>query len=174
MVSMFSAFLLTVVCLLAAVALAGIIAYIIKDEAGFPIALITFIVLIVLFVTGVFESVNEPNVYLETRYELYAIADNTNTEGSFFLGSGRISEEGVYDFYYTTTDGGYKWGSVTANDRVTTIYPTDGEPYIEIFKEKDSGRILLFDWEDEYGTMVMINIYIPTGSVTNEYHLDLE
>lgn len=96
--------------------------------------------------------------------ELYAMDDGTRTEGSFFLLAGNVSEDAVYWYYYKE-DGGFKRDYISSRDRL--IVEDDSTPRIETVRYEKS--FLIF--RHRYNKKV---IYIPEGSIGNEYILDNE
>ena len=110
--------------------------------------------------------------------------DHIGPEGHFFfLGSGSIEAEGYYFYYYELPDGGKMLDKIPADQ--TTVYEeenrTDGfiEKYIGYYNY--TGRVT-FTWFDhpidikrsvgDYD--VKYKVYIPEGSITRDFNLDLE
>jgi hypothetical protein len=102
------------------------------------------------------------------EYELVALQDGNTTSGSFFLGTGTIS--GVMTYHMA-----YKWGngfrtfSLPANN-VVVYY--DDNPRIVQWVRKPSPGVW---WE--YLSPVYIQtahtIHVPSGSIKNEFNVDL-
>lgn len=111
---------------------------------------------------------NEPwehNNYL-THY-IVNLADNDEIKGEF---SGRyvrgyVGETTTYHYYYKTSDGGMKLQKAPAS--ISTIYETDDTPRAEWFKKTRS-----FWWFTE--EKAYCKIYIPNGSVSVEYVIDMQ
>lgn len=71
-----------------------------------------------------------PGGVVETRQELVALKDNITTEGSFFLGSGRVEGEMYYFYMAKESDGGFTAHKVYADDHCR-VYEDSGTPYVK-------------------------------------------
>lgn len=89
---------------------------------------------------------------------------------------GSISEKPEYKYYYMLEDGSIKLGSIPADD--TTIYyiKSGEEPYLETIVttryEVDNNKKPATC--QEIGKTTTYRLYIPEGSITNEYKFDAE
>lgn len=64
--------------------------------------------------------------------EIVALKDSTATEGSFFLGCGRVEEE-MYYYYMAEAEGGsYKLEKVEAEGNCYIYEDNTGTPYVEL------------------------------------------
>lgn len=113
------------------------------------------------------DNIIEYNKVSDTK--IIALKDNQNVSGSFYIMGGYVDED-LYYYYATETEFGYKTEKVKAEN--TYIKYTDGETHIErYFGEftKDGLYFWGFPWcYDRY------IIYVPDGTVTNEFNIDLE
>lgn len=101
--------------------------------------------------------------------DIYALQDNLTTEGSFFLGSGHISDELRY-FYVKETDFGYTVCNVDA-DNSYIRYTTD-RCHIErqtCTFSNDFVAAIAFPM-----TNTRYVFHIPDGSILNNYAVDLK
>lgn len=133
---------------------------------GFITAVVCFVILcaILLIVDG---SIDRPVKYSE-KSSIVCLSDNLTTKGSFFLGCGQIDGKFKYA-YYVKTDIGYKLKTCDASS--ATIVYSDKSPYVDrIYKclSKDS---FWYDYVCEK-KLKQIIIYVPKGSILNDYQLD--
>ena len=103
--------------------------------------------------------------------EVISLNDNSNTEGAFFLGSGSVNEESVY-YYAYESDKGITVGEIDA-DEVYINY-TDKQPRLEEYRTKFKSEFL--NWSFAYlgEDSCYYKLYIPEGSIIEEYKIDLE
>ena len=107
----------------------------------------------------------EPVKYVS--HEMVNLADNNEIEGKF---SGRyvhgyIGEKTTYHYYYKTYDGGMELQKAGAD--TTKIYFTDVTPHADWYK---SERTYWWNTETKYSC----KIYIPEGTMTTEFTIDME
>lgn len=101
-----------------------------------------------------------------TDYSLMQIGDSRSTSGSFFLGSGIISDSQVFTFYKNEN------GVITlsqADAGMSQIQYTEGKPTVTVTRQACTSR-----WALQAGCSERTNTYvfhIPTGSVQNSYTL---
>lgn len=101
--------------------------------------------------------------------EITALKDNQNINSNFYLMGGYV-EEDLYYYYAKETELGYTTEKVKASE--CYIKHTDEKPYIEKY-EGDFAK----DWYYIFGFPTYDNryiIYVPEGTVTSEYNIDLE
>ena len=122
-----------------------------------------------LLLLGAFYIFPSKLTHIET-VEISALKDNSNVEGSFFLGTGSI-EENSYYYFIKNTNKGKRMEKVL----VDKSYINEGsdEAYVEIYKGKFSkfAQIMLFS---EYGFDEEYIFYVPDNSVTTEFKVDME
>ena len=107
------------------------------------------------------------NVVSDTK--IIALKDNQNVNGSFYILGGYVDEDPYY-YYATETEFGYKTEKMKADNAY--IKYTDNEPHIERYVGDFANEGTYF-WgfpmcDDRY------IIYVPEGTVTNEFNVDLE
>ena len=107
----------------------------------------------------------EPVKYVS--HEMINLADNNEIEGKF---SGRyvrgyIGEKTTYHYYFKTHDGGMELQKASSDN--TKIYFTDEKPHADWYKSERT-----YWWNTE--TKYYCKIYIPEGSMTTEFAIDME
>ena len=106
------------------------------------------------------------------KVELVAMKDNSTINGNFFLGSGSINEDQYY-FYLEQTNKGIQKKKVKADHNTYLNYiENDDTPYLLIQKTRCENDIIYALSHKCYD--VEYYFYIPDGSITNEFSVDLE
>lgn len=101
-----------------------------------------------------------------------------NIHGDRYYVYGPISGTFGYDYnyYYMSEDGGIKLGTIPAED--TTIYyiESDEEPYLEtiVTTKYEINNNNNPPTREKLGETATYNLFIPEGSITNEYKFDAE
>ena len=105
---------------------------------------------------------------IESSHNIVALKDNPDVTGSFFLFSG-YEEEELYYYYAEETELGIKTKKVNADD-VYIIY--DNEPRIEEYYAKKFKHWwhYIYAFPSDY----YYKIYVPDGTVTTDFEIDLE
>lgn len=122
-----------------------------------------------LIVAGALPS--EERTVVRRTYYLQSIQDNSNTEGTFFLGCGSVDEEMKYTFYYKTNKG-FKIKQIPCKEATIIHKEVNKKPRAELVinKRKDDNTIM------DYFSIVIdrpnYNIYVPKGTIKNNYNLD--
>lgn len=100
-------------------------------------------------------------------HEIINLADNNEINGRIRgrYVRGYIGEETTYHYYYERYDGGMDLQK--ANAKNTIIYYTDGEPHADWYRKS---RTYWWNTEYEYSC----KIYIPEGTMTTEFTIDME
>lgn len=101
--------------------------------------------------------------------KIIALKDNQNVSGRFYIMGGYVDED-LYYYYAVETEFGYKTEKIKASN--VYIKYTDGETHIERYGGEFANSGVNF-WampmcDDRY------IIYVPDGTVTNEFVVDLE
>lgn len=104
------------------------------------------------------------------RVEIIALKDSVGTESSFYLGTGYIDDEMHY-VYMTETDKGMSMEKIKAED-VFLKYVEGDTPHIDTIHYNYTNSFL--DWFLPGDAKQETYIYIPEGSLTTEYVIDLE
>lgn len=128
----------------------------------------------VLITIGLIIGCFLPTKYVTTKTtNILALKDNTETSGSFFLGCGTVEGETVYKYVVETKDG--KQVKEIKDDNSATIYIREYEgkqkieyKELEFVNKNNYWFACLFDKKSK------IIFYIPKGSVTNEFNINLE
>lgn len=113
----------------------------------------------------------EEKEYSSVSHKIVALKDDKGTRGSFLLGSGYIEDE-LYYYYFEETNDGLKKKKLRASD---CYIKYDDKP--RVIKYTHTGYKKAYHYiyaipEVIHGTYYVI--YVPKGSVTNEFNIDLE
>jgi hypothetical protein len=102
--------------------------------------------------------------------DLRSIGTSDSINGSFFLGSGTVDGERVFNYTYKTDDGGTKIGSVEADKGI--VYEDATAETAHILQEYGYRNAWFFGDETSfYFTYDRWNIHIPAGSVYEGYEV---
>ena len=130
-------------------------------------AMTSLVVLLSSAVVSSCDNVIEYNKASDTK--IIALKDNRNISGSFYIMGGYVDKD-LYYYYATETQFGYKTEKAKADN--TYIKYTDGATHIERYVgEFANDSLYLWGFpmcDDRY------IIYVPDGTVTNEFVVDLE
>lgn len=109
---------------------------------------------------------SEPTCYVS--HEIVNLSDRNEVKGEVRGGysyvRGYIGEETTYHYYYTRPDGGFDLQKVSGKNVV--IYYTDGKPRADWYVQTRS----YWGIHDE---KYSVRIYIPDGSLSTEYVIDM-
>ena len=134
-------------------------------KAMIPIALV--IGMFIGIPTTMIDTVEwgEPECYVS--HEMVNLADNNEIQGRVRgrYVRGYIGEETMYHYYYERSDGGMDLQKVNAKNAI--IYYTDGEPHADWYRQE---RTFWYNTETKYSC----KIYIPEGTMTTEFTIDME
>lgn len=104
--------------------------------------------------------------------EIYSLKDNNGIKGGYYLFGGSIDDEYQYR-YVISTPKGKQVETISSNDYEVYIKEGNYKPKIvkEVTKPKDDklNWWLVFPL-DKY----QYTIYVPEGTIANEYNMDLE
>ena len=112
-----------------------------------------------------------PTVETKETQELYALSDNYEMYGSFFLGCGSIDEEQHY-IYIIKENKGKQVKNIEVNDNVYLNDTIEDTPTLDTYI-----TILKYDWMYWFAFPSEDKTYvfnIPSGSIDYEYNIDLE
>lgn len=105
--------------------------------------------------------------------------DNRDLQGGFFIGCGEVNTEQYYYYYYKTDKGSYKASKIKADD-CEIIYTKD-TPHIDTIvksaDEKATENPLTFEPLLSLrisGTGEKYKIYVPEGSITTDFSVDMK
>lgn len=140
-----------------------------KDELKTPlrIVLIIFLASIIFGIVGLAKCSNAEWEY-EKPYateKIVALNDNNMLNGRFYLTSGYIDEDLYYQYIVQLNNGGFVSNKVKASN--TTIFYDDDNYRVEWCKK--TKQWLYFTAEETYN-----KVYIPEGSIANNYSIDLQ
>lgn len=103
-----------------------------------------------------------------TTYQIECLQDNNNVSGSFFIGCGSVNSRMKYTYYYDCGDSTYVLEQIDV-DRATIKYTND-KPHIDKIKMVQTDNwINLFS---NHCSLSKYIIYVPKGSIMNNYNLD--
>lgn len=109
-------------------------------------------------------------IYEPQKYEIESLSDNNQLYGRFYLGIGVVNGEVGYSCYIKYEDH-FKMINVKS-DRATVRY-TDTIPHVVIYTPK-----MKKVWWNYFSIPVDLeykyDFFIPEGSITNSYQLDLK
>lgn len=108
------------------------------------------------------------NIELVDSQNIIALKDSQNIDGQFYLMGGYVKED-LYYYYAKETEFGYKCDKVKASD--SFVVYTDGQPKIETYKATSFKHWWMYIYAIPEHTHY--SIYVPAGTVTNEYKIDL-
>ena len=113
----------------------------------------------------------EEKEYSSVSHKIVALKDTKESKGSFILGSGYIDEE-LYYYYFEETSEGLKKRKLRASD---CYIKYDDNP--RVIEYTHTGYKKAYHYI--YATPEVIHvtyyvIYVPKGSITNEFKVDLE
>ena len=107
-------------------------------------------------------------VYEETATPIVALEDNMTTNGTFFLGTGAVKDDIRY-YYMIETERGYKLQDVAASKAYIKY---DTEPRIVV--ENGCGFKHWYNNIWAFPTHTRVTIYVPEGTILNNYNIDLK
>ncbi len=145
-----------------------------EDETGVNSSFKTFITSLfitvasfVFFIFGCYKceksTWNYPDKPYSTEY-IASLNDNNMVNGRFYLRRGYI-EEDLYYQYMVKLNGGFVANKVKSNN--ATLYYSDDNFRVEWYEKER--HWLWFQQKETYN-----KIYIPNGSISEEYSVDLE
>jgi hypothetical protein len=146
-----------------------------SEDAGNAITLASIIIIAGVFVLYIVSRSFIPMDKIEcsTReYEIASLQDNSTIHGSFILGSGTIESVPTYFFYYKVYGGGYKLGKVQYYD-MTIIEDDSFTPgvYKAWFQHTPCNK-KLNRWVIRKQSKYYYYIYVPSGTIIKNFHLD--
>ena len=133
----------------------------------FSISLIAFLLSSIMFFVGNYKLSKQKWNYSDPYSTEYIVAlnDSNLINGNAYMRRGYIEEKLYYQYMVKRTDGGFVANKVNA-DHTTLYYSIDNYRVEWLKKER---HWLWFEEEEDYN-----KIYIPEGSITDEYSVDLK
>jgi len=112
------------------------------------------------------------------QYEISAIQDTKNSQGNFFIGTGKINEE---LYYYIPIK--YPDGTMVKKFKISEIFINEGNEYspnIQVIESKYPEEFTKYAWlysiiapyGDKYNQKY--KVYVPEGSISNDFSVDLK
>ena len=126
------------------------------------------ILISVLLIIGVSLGA-ETQPYMINKEKIYALGNELNVEGSFFLGIGSINEKMKY-YYVVEEQHGKKIDNVKS-DNAYIIEDDNETPRIETYEHRIKNDRLRF-WFQGFNTMYRV-IYVPEDSIKTEFNISL-
>lgn len=117
-----------------------------------------------------FVPTDEQNIQLTQTENITALKDNISSEGHFFLASATIKDKPYY-YYVVKTNRGLKQKKINAEK--TYIHYTKDDFRVETYEGVSFKNWYTYIWAS-FPTSEYYDIYIPEGSVTSEFNIDLE
>lgn len=109
------------------------------------------------------------NYTLSSSAPIVALKDNKITDGNFFLGCGSIDRD-LHYYYAEDSSKGYKVKSVDI-DKCYILFDDD-HPRIERYDVTSFNKKRHYIYAIPYG--YYYKLYVPHGSITTEFKVDLE
>lgn len=112
--------------------------------------------------------------YVKNDFEIVAMQDNLNTNGRFYLTHGMIDTD-LYYFYMRETSKGLKQGKMPAHS--TYITYTEDTPHVEYYETRFKEDAKWVDWftlNDRCYVESYYRAYVPTGTVQEDFYVDLK
>lgn len=110
----------------------------------------------------------EEYLYQETSMPIVSLEDNMKQQGKFFLGSGTVNNE-LHYYFVLKTEHGFKVKNVSAEE---TEVRYDSQPHIVIKQATGFKHWYNYIWAIPIKTQS--TIYVPEGTIINNYNIDLQ
>lgn len=138
--------------------------------ASICIAALIFVDVVLAGAISFIVPTDEQNIQLTQTEKITALKDNISSEGHFFLASATIKDKPSY-YYVVQTNRGLKQKKINAEQ--SYIHYTKDDFRVEIYKGVSFKNWYTYIWAS-VPTAEYYDIYIPEGSVTSEFNVDLE
>lgn len=141
-----------------------------KYQSDYVVFLISFIVCVaslIFYFVGMAKCESSDWVVSETPYsveKIMSLNDNNLTNGRFYMRRGYIEENLYYQYIVELNNGGFVENKV--NSANATLFYTEDNYRVEWYTKTKSWLY----WEME---KIYNKIYIPEGSITDDYSIDL-
>ena len=110
-------------------------------------------------------------IKMKEVYVIECLQDNSSTQGSFFLGTGQVDGVFKYAFYYKYEDG-FQMKLVNYNDAIVKY--SDEKPRVERYFNKPKENELINLFTLDHPDYSKYYIYVPKGSIKQNYTLDAQ
>lgn len=162
----------------------GVLIRLIMDSYHDPVET-GFITFLALMGAATFSSVATVTTYgialdrSSFTQDLQALSDNTGVHGNFFLGSGTLDSVPAYYYYERRDDGSfYQWYVYAGN---ASIVETSDTPHVVRTCQNNNSfghwviwPLPMSNYDYTCSPDDPAVFYVPEGSVTNSFNLDLE
>lgn len=140
-----------------------------EKESCDKLCVLYFVLIVLSFILFfvIYEIKNDKDWDIrKTKTEtISCLNDGNQINGEFYLTHGRIDEDMYYQYMVEQPDSGYVYGKVKAD--ISTVYMVDENFRVEWYEK--TRKCLWFKDEE-----IFCKIYIPNGSIKEEYSIDLE
>lgn len=144
-------------------------------EYSFFSTLVSSVIILLIFcVIGLVNLTTEKSKTFGVSY-ISSLSLNSSTEGSFFMGCGKIEDVNYY-YYLSESDLGYKVAKLEITDKVYIREDCNKKPYIEFTKYtpvKLNWFASLFFKKSMYNMDGEIIIHAPKNTVIKRYNVDI-
>ena len=141
-----------------------------KDKVSPCACIVSFIICVaslIFFYVGIIKCDNSDWIISETPYsveKIMSLNDNNLTNGRFYMRRGYIEENLYYQYMVELNNGGFVVNKV--NSANATLFYAEDNYRVEWYTKTKSW--LYWEIEKTYN-----KIYIPEGSITDDYSIDL-
>ena len=108
---------------------------------------------------------------VKTTYNLECLQDNNSAKGEFFLGTGQIEGKMQYIFYYEQ-NGFYRLKQIDY-EKVKIKY-SEGKPKVEEIADKEIEGAFINYFAIDIESKIEYTIYIPKGTIKQNYVLNAQ
>lgn len=146
--------------------------YVISFLSCLLVAMVTFGVIIIVSLI-IDHNANKELVITDNK-TIYAINDNSSIKGQSFLFSGYVKEELVYRMF-VEENGGKKVDEIKSSNAIVYEEDENLDRHIDTYEYTYTNNFIKwllgkYTWWDDK----TYKIYIPKGSITTEYNIDLK
>lgn len=123
--------------------------------------------LLIFFIVGICKCDKQPWIVSDKSYaveNIISLGDNNMTNGHYYMRRGYIESDLYYQYIVDLGNGGYKANKVRSNN--ATLYYSNEDYRVEWYTK--TKKWLYFEQEE-----TIHKIYIPEGSITDDYSVDL-
>ena len=113
-----------------------------------------------------------PKTFSEEEQPIYALADNSATEGAHYLFSGYVEEKPVYR-YVVNTERGKQIKQVDAS----IAYFNEGDyeqPYMITYTSKFKSNFYWWIAIHDSEAFAFVEFYVPANTIATDYNVDLQ
>lgn len=104
---------------------------------------------------------------------MVSMSDNSEIKGNFIFGSGTVGEQMVYRAYVRGISGDISLYTTPSNNAIIR-YDDTKQPGIEEYYSAEVGRCWSQELKNSQLRLQKVIFYVPTGSVIEEFKMDLK